>query len=112
MFRIIVFYLLVLNLISFLLFAIDKKIARENGERERAGRRRKTKNSGGGKPERMKRRVPEKILLLSAALGGSPGAIAGMLIFRHKTRHWQFRYGLPGILSAQMLIVWIAVWGI
>ena len=51
-------------------------------------------------------------LLLTAALGGTPGAIAGMLLFRHKTRHWQFRYGLPAMLAIQLVIVWIAVWGI
>ena len=47
------------------------------------------------------RRVPEKTLLMLALLGGSPGAVAGMHCFRHKTRHWYFRWGLPAILLLQ-----------
>ena len=37
-----------------------------------------------------------------ALLGGSPGAIAGMWLFRHKTRHWTFRLGMPAILILQV----------
>ena len=48
-------------------------------------------------------RVPEKILLLLAILGGSVGAMAGMAIFRHKTQHLKFRYGLPLILILQIV---------
>ena len=47
-------------------------------------------------------RVPEKILLLLALLGGSVGALAAMAIFRHKTRHLKFRYGVPLILILQI----------
>ena len=47
-------------------------------------------------------RVPERILLLLALLGGSVGALAAMAIFRHKTRHLKFRYGVPMILILQI----------
>ena len=47
-------------------------------------------------------RVPEKILLLLAILGGSIGAIAAMALFRHKTLHLKFRYGVPLILTLQI----------
>ena len=47
-------------------------------------------------------RVPEKVLLLLALLGGSIGALLGMQIFRHKTRHLKFRYGVPMILLLQV----------
>ena len=47
-------------------------------------------------------RVPERILLLLALLGGSVGALAAMAIFRHKTRHLKFRYGVPLILILQI----------
>ena len=47
-------------------------------------------------------RVPERILLLLALLGGSVGALTAMAIFRHKTRHLKFRYGVPLILILQI----------
>lgn len=47
-------------------------------------------------------RVPEKVLLLLALLGGSIGALLAMQIFRHKTRHLKFRYGVPVILLLQV----------
>ena len=47
-------------------------------------------------------RVPEKVLLLLALFGGSIGALLAMQIFRHKTRHLKFRYGVPLILLLQI----------
>ena len=37
-------------------------------------------------------------------MGGTPGAILGMWTFRHKTRHWYFRWGLPVLLTLQMAL--------
>ena len=56
------------------------------------------------KAKRNRWRVPEKTLFLVALLGGSPGAILGMYAFRHKTRHWYFKWGLPAILVAQIAL--------
>ena len=50
-------------------------------------------------------RIPERTLFIAALLGGTPGVIAGMRAFRHKTRHWQFRYGLPVLLALQLAVV-------
>lgn len=50
-------------------------------------------------------RISEKTLLTAAALGGSIGAIAGMYLFRHKTRHLKFTLGLPLILALQLLLL-------
>ena len=53
----------------------------------------------GADKRRAKRdewRVRERTFFVLALLGGTPGAIAGMYAFRHKTRHWYFRFGLPG----------------
>lgn len=47
-------------------------------------------------------RVPEKILLLLALLGGSVGAMAAMTFSRHKTRHLKFIYGVPMIFVLQI----------
>ena len=46
-------------------------------------------------------RVPERTLLLLAALGGSPAMLLTMLMIRHKTRHAKFMIGLPAILVVQ-----------
>ena len=51
------------------------------------------------------RRIPEKTLFLSALLGGSIGAIAGMYRFRHKTKHWYFVVGMPAILILQIAAI-------
>jgi len=54
-------------------------------------------------------RVPEKTLFLLALLGGGLGATLGMFVFRHKTRHWYFRLGLPAILLAQLALLVLLV---
>lgn len=83
--RIVFIYLVIINLIAFLLMAMDKSRARKH-----------------------QWRIPEKTLFLSAILGGSIGAIAGMYTFHHKTKHWYFVIGMPAILILQIaLIVWI-----
>ena len=76
-------YLAAINLAAFLTFGADKRRAKRNAWR-----------------------VPERTLFLLALLGGSLGAILGMRAFRHKTRHWYFRYGLPAILLAQLALAW------
>lgn len=48
-------------------------------------------------------RIPEKTLFLTAALGGSIGALAGMYLFRHKTKHLSFTIGMPLILALQII---------
>ena len=100
-------YLVVINLLSLILFRIDKKRAQFNGEIEKQKRRKRAE------PVREpKQRIPEKTLFIVAAIGGTIGALIGMWGFHHKTKHWYFVYGMPGILLAQLLIVWVAVRGI
>ena len=77
-----VLYLLAMNVVTFLVYGADKRKARR----------------GRG------RRVPEKTLFLLAILGGSVGALAGMYVFRHKTQHWYFRFGIPAILLLQIVL--------
>ena len=79
-------WLVLINLITFLIFGLDKWKAR-----------RKEKNE-------MVRRVPERTLLLLAALGGSVGALLGMRAFHHKTLHRAFRQGVPVILALQIIL--------
>ena len=47
-------------------------------------------------------RVPEATLFLLALIGGSIGALVGMIGFHHKTRKWKFRIGMPAILLLQV----------
>ena len=50
------------------------------------------------------RRIPEKTLFMLVALGGGIGGIAGMYIFRHKTKKARFIVGFPAILILEILI--------
>lgn len=54
-------------------------------------------------------RIRERTLFLLALFGGSIGAIAGMWLFRHKTRHWYFVVGMPAILILQIAAA-TAIW--
>ena len=76
-----IYYLIIINIIAFFLMGIDKKKAQTGAWR-----------------------IPEKTLFLSAILGGSIGAIAGMQLFRHKTKHKTFVIGMPVILIVQIVL--------
>lgn len=83
------YYLAGVNLLTFLAYGLDKWKAVHNGHRSK----------------RLSRRIPEASLLLLAVLGGSPAALLAMYLFRHKTLHKKFRYGVPAILAAQIILV-------
>ena len=54
-------------------------------------------------------RIPEKTLFLIAILGGSIGSNIGMRLFRHKTKHWYFVFGMPAILIIQLVIIFLVL---
>lgn len=80
--KIFILYLVLINVIAFLLMGIDKRRA-----------------------VRHRWRIPEKTLFLSALLLGSIGANLGMQVFRHKTKHKSFVLGMPLILIIQTAAV-------
>ncbi|SDA29363.1 Uncharacterized membrane protein YsdA, DUF1294 family [Ruminococcus sp. YE71] len=84
------------SLATFVIFGIDKKIAKANG-------------STAG-PHLY--RIPEKLLLWLAFLYGSPGALLGMNFFHHKTRKLRFRIAVPlfftGWLAAGAFLAYAA----
>ena len=53
-------------------------------------------------------RVPEKTLFLLALLGGAPGGLVGMELFRHKTKHWTFVWGFRILTLLQLAgLLWL-----
>ena len=84
--KLIVIYLVLVNAVAFLLMLADKL-----------------------KAKRGAWRIPEATLMGIAAIGGSVGALAGMYLFRHKTKHIKFTLGIPVILIAQIaMVIWLA----
>ena len=74
-------YLLAVNVMTFLLFGLDKH-----------------------KAKRRKWRISEATLLTMAVIGGSIGAWGGMRIWHHKTLHKKFKFGIPSILILQLAV--------
>ena len=77
----IICYLLAVNIVTFLLYGIDKYKAKKN-----------------------QWRISEATLLTMAAIGGSIGAWVGMRIWHHKTMHKKFKYGIPVIIILQVAL--------
>lgn len=60
------------------------------------------------KAKHRKWRVRESVLLGLTLLGGAPGAILGMTLFRHKTKHWYFTAtAVLGLAWQLALLVWL-----
>ena len=57
------------------------------------------------KAKRGSWRIPENTLFIITAIGGGIGTIAGMYLFRHKTKKWTFKIGLPVLFILDILIV-------
>ena len=76
------YYLIVINVVTFLVYGIDKWKAKQGSWR-----------------------LSEASLLILAVIGGSIGALLGMKVWRHKTMHKKFKYGLPLILIIQIILI-------
>lgn len=74
-------YILIVNMAGFAAMGIDKKRA-----------------------VRGAWRISEASLFLIAFLGGALGCTLGMRHFRHKTKHWYFKYGMPAIFAVQFCL--------
>ena len=72
-------YIIIVNIAAFCLYGIDKSAA-----------------------IKQKQRIPNRVLLLIAAFGGSLGALAGMYTFRHKTKKWYYTITVPALLIIQI----------
>ena len=80
--KIIIGYVIVINVITLMMYGIDK-----------------------WKAKHSKWRIPEATLLIMAAVGGSIGAWMSIKLFHHKTLHKKFKYGVPAIFLIQLGIV-------
>lgn len=74
-------YLVIINALGFLLMRLDKKKARKRQPR-----------------------IPERLLLAIALIGGSIGSLIAMHHYRHKIRYRRFRYGIPAMLFIQLTL--------
>ena len=81
----IVYILIGINVLTFLVYGIDKWRAVHGSWR-----------------------ISEASLLMLAVVGGSIGALLGMKVWHHKTMHKKFKYGLPFILLAQIALIYLA----
>lgn len=78
-------YIIIVNIVGFVLMGVDKKRAIRGAWR-----------------------IPEATLFGVALLGGALGCTLGMRYFRHKTKHWYFKYGMPFIFVAEcVLFFWL-----
>ena len=81
MLHILIGFLAMVNVVAFVTYGIDKLKARRN-----------------------QWRIPESTLLLLAMIGGSIGAWIGLKVWRHKTLHKKFKYGIPLIIVVQIAL--------
>ena len=65
-------YLLLVNLLAFALYGLDKR-----------------------KAKKKKFRIPERALLWMARIGGGVGSWIGIMLFHHKTKHTKFKVLVP-----------------
>ena len=76
------YYLIVITVVTFLVYGIDKWKAKQGSWR-----------------------ISETTLLILAVIGGSIGALLGMKVWHHKTMHKKFKYGIPLIMLVQIVLI-------
>ena len=74
-------YLVVMNLITLTLYGMDKRRA-----------------------QKRQWRISENVLIGCALIGGSLGALLGVRVFHHKTKHFSFVIGIPFLCLCQLLL--------
>lgn len=83
--EVLLWYLLAVNILTFIMFNVDKWYA----------------STGGW-------RIPERNLLIACLLGGAPGGYLGMKYAHHKTRKSIFSFGVPVLGITQLvLFIWL-----
>ena len=78
--------IVIINIVTFIIYGIDKYKAKKG-----------------------KWRIPENSLIGLAIIGGSIGAYIGMRVWHHKTMHLKFKYGIPLIIIIQLIAAYMIV---
>ena len=103
------YYLIFINVVTFLVYGIDKwKAVSQRGQSQTRlsyAEREHTRPKVKLKAKQGCWRISEVTLLILAVIGGSIGALLGMKVWHHKTKHKKFKYGLPLILIIQIIII-------
>lgn len=89
--QLLVLYFIIINVIAFIMYGVDKSKAKKH-----------------------RYRISEKTLIGIAGIGGSIGSWIGMRVFRHKTKHPKFVIGVPAILMVQVValgVIWYMIGG-
>jgi uncharacterized membrane protein YsdA (DUF1294 family) len=81
--KIILVYLLLINIIGIYIMYLDKRKAKKGYWR-----------------------IPEATLFMVAALFGSVGILVGMRLYHHKTKHFKFVFGIPATLVVQAFLIY------
>ena len=81
-----IYFCIVINIITFLVFGYDKWQAKNN-----------------------KRRISEFNLLLLAGVGGTIGGIVSMYLFKHKTNKFSFILNFYAIAILQIVLLYFGI---
>ena len=102
------YYLIVSNIVTFLVYGIDKAASKRGQSQTRLSyaERKQARPKVKWKAKQGSWRTSEATLLILAVIGGSIGAMLGMKVWHHKTQHKKFKYGLPLILLAQIATIY------
>lgn len=82
--RLILSYIVMVNIIAFILYGVDKRKAKKN-----------------------QWRISESNLISIAFIGGSLGALLGILVFHHKTKHYKFKILIPLFLIIHCFLIYM-----
>ena len=105
--HVVLIYLAAINMATFFVYGIDKAASKrgQNQTRLSIAERQQTRTKSKWKAKKSKWRIRETALLGFAVLGGSIGAWLGMKVWRHKTQHKKFKYGVPAIIIVQLALI-------
>jgi uncharacterized membrane protein YsdA (DUF1294 family) len=89
MYKIIVQYVVIMSIVTFIVFGADKGLAKSQEKKKK------------------KQRISEDTLMLLSMIGGCYGSLISMYLFRHKINKAKFKYGIPATVIAFSLLLYL-----